>query len=220
MLHMEKSPMGGEDATVNEGVTNELAPGAQISRYAFENLLGSVASSLCQQHKRRISLIFNPRKPEGSLCGSGIEHLKLPSDINFLGPIACENCKQLIFVDLSSTEISAIRGSTFSHCVNLAHIWFPPKLRRIGKEAFMFCNSLREVHTPPALQYIAHRAFFDCGQLTQFRKMSKPTTWRGPYAESNTFALCANFKRPKWIHILPSDGEDSDVFDDERKPCF
>ena len=86
-------------------------------------------------------------------------HLKLPSDINFLAPLACENCKQLVFVDLSSTLINAILGSTFSRCVNLAHIWFPPKLRRIGKEGFMFCTALQEVHTPPALQYIAHKAF-------------------------------------------------------------
>ena len=134
--------------------------------------------------------------PEASFCGSGIEQLKLPLDFNFLGPIACKNCKRLAFVDLSSTEIIAIWGSTFSHCVNLVHIWFPLKLRRVGKEAFMFCTSLQEVYTPPASQYIAHRAFFDCEQLTQLIKLDDKATWRGPYVESNAFALCAKFRRP------------------------
>ena len=101
--------------------------------------------------------------------------------------VSSENCKRLTLVDLSSTETIAIWGSTFSQCVNLVHIWFPTKLRRIGKEAFMSCASLQEVYTPPALQYIAHRAFFDCEQLTQLIKMDDKTTWRGPYAESNTF---------------------------------
>ena len=69
-------------------------------------------------------------------------------------------------------------------------IWFPRKLRRIGKEAFLLCSSLQEVRTPPALLYIAHRAFFDCEQLIQLIKMEEKATWRGPYAESNPFDLC------------------------------
>ena len=156
----------------------------------------------------------------GSFSSSGLEYLKLPSDVNFLGPLACENCKRLAFVDLSSTSIDAIWGSTFSHCVNLERIWLPTyKMRNIRKEAFMFCNALIEVHIPPTLQYIAHSAFFDCGQLTRFTQVSKPTTWRGPYAESNSFALCSRFAIPRWINLLPPDGEDSDGYD-EQKPLF
>ena len=79
----------------------------------------------------------------------------------------------------------------------------------------MFCASLQEVYTPPALQRTAHRAFFDCEQLTQLIKVDDKTTWRGPYAENNTFALCAKFRRPTWINMLPPDGDDSDAFDEE-----
>ena len=86
----------------------------------------------------------------------------------------------------------------------------------MGKEAFMFCTALKEIHIPPTLQYIAHRAFFDCGQLTQFTQMSKPTIWRGPYAESNTFALRTHFAIPKWINLLPPGGEDSDTYDGQN----
>ena len=103
----------------NEKATNELAPGAQISPYAFESCL---ALSTANFEQIGASSVFRRYIPEGSFCGSGTEQLKLPSNFNFLGPIACENCKRLVLVDLSSTEIIAIWGSTFSHCVNLAQI--------------------------------------------------------------------------------------------------
>ena len=193
-----------------EEATNLLAPDAQISPYAFESCLALSQVSF-EQAGARASLMAR-YIPEGSFCGSGLEQLKLPGDFNFVGPIACENCKRLRLVDLTGTKITAIWGSTFSHCVNLVQIWFPRKLRRIGKEAFLLCSSLQEVYTPPALLYIAHRAFFDCEQLTQFTKMEEKITWRGPYAESNTFALCAKFHTPEWINMLPPDGEDSQAF--------
>ena len=106
--------------------------------------------------------------PEGSFCGSGIEQLRLPADFNFVGPIACENCKRLRIVDLTGTDIAAIWGSTFSHCAHLAQIWFPRKLRRIGQEAFLLCSSLQEVDTPPALLYIAAR--MNLGRIEIFAK--------------------------------------------------
>ena len=61
----------------------------------------------------------------------------------------------------------------------------------------MFCNALIEVDIPPTLRYIAHRAFFDCGQLTRFTLTGKRTTWRGPYAESNSFDLRSPFAIPE-----------------------
>ena len=35
----------------------------------------------------------------------GLESLRLPPDFNFIGPMACENCKRLIEVDLMCTDI-------------------------------------------------------------------------------------------------------------------
>ena len=37
---------------------------------------------------------------------AGIESLRLPPDFNFIGPMACENCKRLVQVDLMCTDIS------------------------------------------------------------------------------------------------------------------
>ena len=47
----------------------------------------------------------------------GLSNLTLPPEISLLGPLACDNCKLLVFVDLSSTPITEIREYTFSRCV-------------------------------------------------------------------------------------------------------
>ena len=70
---------------VNEGETNELAPGAQISPYVFESCitLSQVDFAQIAPPARETSGQSGPSvprgMPEGSLCGSGIEYLKLPA---------------------------------------------------------------------------------------------------------------------------------------------
>ena len=197
---------------VGDDATNALAPGAQISPYAFESCLALTTMEFempSDAHTRAL--------PEGSFCGSGIESLRLPPDFNFMGPMACENCKRLVQVDLICTDIRAIWGSTFSYCVNLVDVWLPPKLRRIGKEAFLCCASLREVKIPPRLHYLANRAFCGCEQLTQVVKLDDTATWRGLYAENNAFLLCDKFTRPSRIKLLPPGDVDSDAFDEELR---
>ena len=66
--------------------------------------------------------------PEGCFLGSGIEHLELTADFNFVGPATCENCKRLQRVDLFGTDITAIWGSTFAHCSHLEQICFPQSI--------------------------------------------------------------------------------------------
>ena len=124
-----------------DNAINLLAPQAQISPYAFESCLAlsQVTFEQAEAHASKCTRYL----PEGSFCASGIEQLKLPADFNFVGPIACENCKRLRIVDLIGTDITAIWEPTFSHCALLAQIWFPRKLRRIGEEAFLLCSSLQ-----------------------------------------------------------------------------
>ena len=85
--------------------------------------------------------------------------LKLPSDISLLGPLACDNCKLLAFVDLPSTPITETREYTFSSCVRLQHLWLPWTLQTIHVKTFMDCGILEEIEVPPTLSYIADRAF-------------------------------------------------------------
>ena len=76
----------------------------------------------------------------------------LPSDFHNIGPRACENCKQLVEVNLMCTEVTALHKSTFAQCVAMTDIWLPPRLTQIGKEVFLNCIALREVVVPTELQ--------------------------------------------------------------------
>ena len=142
---------------LGKGATNALAPGAQIAPFAFESCLALTTVEFVMSQDDRTRAL-----PDGRFCGAGIESLRLPPDFHFLGPMACENCKRLIEVDLMCTDITAIWGSTFSYCVALVDVWLPPRTRRIGKEAFLCCTSLRELVVPSNLQYLGVRAF--CGK--------------------------------------------------------
>ena len=50
----------------------------------------------------------------------------------------------------------------------MTHIWLPPRLTQIGKEAFLSCIALQEVVIPTELQEIGIRAFCGCEQLRCF----------------------------------------------------
>ena len=143
---------------------------------ALVELGQSMASSLLQEI------------PQGCFGSSGLRDLKLPPDISLLGPLACDNCKFLAFVDLSGTPITEIREYTFSYCVRLQLLWLPKTLHTIQVtihvKAFMGCAILQEIEVPPTLRYIANKAFLDCTWLTGLTLMpGERTTWRGPYAE-------------------------------------
>ena len=113
------------------------------------------------------------------------------------------------------TEITAIWGSTFAHCVPLVDIWLPPKLQRIGKEAFLCCTSLRELVIPTELRYLGIRAFCGCDQLALFTLLDIDDSAKGIRAEDNAFLMCDNFARESWIELLPPRDPDSDAFDEE-----
>ena len=191
--------------------TNTLAPGAHLGRFAFESCLTltSIAFAMDQTSKPRTL-------PDGSFCGAGIESLCLPSDFHSIGPRACENCKRLVEVNLMCTEVTALLNYTFAHCVALTDIW----LTRIGKEVFLSCIALREVVIPTELQDIGVRAFCGCEQLRRFTPLDWGESDKTIQAEHNAFLLCDNFERASWVELLPSEGPDSDAFDEELHTEF
>ena len=186
---------------VSEEAANELAPRTQISPYAFESCLAlaTVNFAVSKDPPSRAHASLK------SLCGSRIEHLQLPPDFNFLGPMACENCKHLVHVDLMRRYQFHMGVHFFVLRAPCGHLATAKVFRRIGKEAFLSCASLREVYIPPALHYFAHRALFGREQLTRLIKIDEPSTWRGPYAESNAFMLRERFRCPSWIKMLSPD---------------
>ena len=190
--------------------SNVLAPGAQLGRYAFESCLTltSITFAMDQTNKARAL-------PEGAFCGAGLETLCLPSDFHNIGPRACENCKRLVEVNLMCTDITALLKSTFAQCVAMTHIWLPPRLTQIGKEAFLSCIALQEVVIPTELQEIGIRAFCGREQLRCFTPLDLGETDQHVQAEHNAFLLCDNFEQPSWVELLPTEGPDSDAFDEE-----
>ena len=188
---------------------NDLAPGAQLGRFAFESCL----IVMDKTNKPRTL-------PDGSFCGAGLESLCLPCDFHHIGPKACENCKRLVEVNLMCTEITVILSSTFAHCVALTDIWLPPRLQRIGKEAFLRCISLCELVTPTELHYIGIRAFCGCEQLVRFTPLDWGEGERTVQAEHNAFLMCDNFERASWVELLSPREPDSDAFDEELHTEF
>ena len=200
--------VGSQSATANQ-----LAPQAQFRPRAFEKC--SALRELSFEKTEYDPANLNRCIPECCFLEAGIASLRLPADFNWIGPAACELCKQLQVVDLSRTEISEILGSTFAHCSQLERLSLASKLRRIGQEAFLNSSSLREVHAPPALLYVARRAFAGCTQLCAFHKPDARITWRGTYAESSAFDKCGQFKVPRWIHLLPKRSHRNEEWTDD-----
>ena len=97
----------------------------------------------------------------------------------------------------------------------MADIWLPPRLTQIGKEVFLNCIALREVVIPTELQDIGIRAFCGCEQLRRFTLLDWGEIDKNIQAEHNAFLMCDNFERPPWVELLPSEGPDSDAFDEE-----
>ena len=134
----------------------QTAEEAQLGRHAFESCLTLTSITFARDHTNK------PRAlPEGAFCGAGIEQLCLAGDFYNIGPRACENCKGLVEVNLTCTEITALLHSTFAHCVALNCIWLPPRLTQICKEVFLDCVALQEVVIPTELCDIGIRAFWD-----------------------------------------------------------
>ena len=91
----------------------------------------------------------------------------------------------------------------------------PPRLTQIGKEAFLSCIALQEVVIPTELQEIGIRAFCGCEQLRVFTLLDLGENDQHVQAEHDAFLLCDNFEQPLWVELLPTEGPDSDAFDEE-----
>ena len=131
---------------------NTLVASTQLAPYLFKNCTNLSRITILQDGKDTDRLISaQPRElSQGCFSSSGLHDLKLTLDFDCLGMHACENCKLLAFVDLSSTSIAAIQESTFAHCSKLQNIWLP--------------NMLRAIHAQPLGSGSPTNAFVCCQQ--------------------------------------------------------
>ena len=138
-----------------------------------------------------------------------LRHVWVEEGINTIGASAWQSCQQLQIVKLPPSVV-CLQDGAFQGCYALMDVLVPGCIR-FGRRVFKECCSLYHVGTTEkATNQLAPKA--QISPYTQFTKMEEKTTWRGPYAESNTFALCAKFHTPEWLNTLPPDGEDNQTF--------
>ena len=115
VTRLVKSQPQGVSKSVGESLLNaarSVSSGAQIAPFAFESCLALTTIEFVMSSDDRSRAL-----PDGSFCRAGIESLRLPPDFNFIGPMACENCKQLVEVDLMCPDITAIWAAPPFHIV-------------------------------------------------------------------------------------------------------
>lgn len=81
-----------------------------------------------------------------------------------LSRIVCRECNDLVYADLSDTNIQVISTEDFSSCGHLFKIFFPSTLTRIEDRAFENCP-IHEMSLPESLEYIGVSAFDRCSNL-------------------------------------------------------
>ena len=65
---------------------------------------------------------------------------------------------------------------------------------------------------PSDFHNIGPRACENCKRLVEVNLMSTDIT---ALPEHNAFLLCDNFEQPSWVELLPTEGPDSDAFDED-----
>ena len=90
----------------------------------------------------------------------GVDELKFPALINFIGERAFLMCKNLKFVDFSnSINLKILPTNCFGRCMNLESVILPPKLLQIDDHCFYKCHKLDNVVIPEKVRSIKDGAF-------------------------------------------------------------
>ena len=111
---------------VSVGGINKLAPQAELMAQAFQKCTAL-------QHIDMERTEYSPARPtrilpERCFFEAGLTSLSLPRDFTWIGPAACEGCRQLQRVDLSHSWVTEIMGAAFAYCKSLQHLLLPPNL--------------------------------------------------------------------------------------------
>ena len=119
-----------------------------------------------------------------------------------LTSIYCEECENLIFVDLSKNEkITKIQDDAFSGCYELETIILPKSLESIGEGAFGFTN-LKSIDIPNNVKRIGEGAFYEC-EIKEFK--GKFASSDGCCLLDNETLVALRTKRDIVTYRLPED---------------
>ena len=99
------------------------------------------------------------------------------------------NCKSLIEVDLSATNLKTISKGAFRNCINLSKITLPETIVNIDNLAFSHCFSLTNITLPENLEFIGKEAFNNCYKITTLTIPNKVSK-----IEESAFEVNENYK--------------------------
>ena len=103
---------------------------------------------------------------EAAFMFNSIEHISFPNTLEIVGKQAFNYSKNLMDIDLSSTNVSVINENAFSNSLNINYVSFPNTLTKIDEEAFLNDESLISINLPNSVNFIGKDAFRDCEDVS------------------------------------------------------
>ena len=104
------------------------------------------------------------RIEEHALYNCGIESLRIPALVEYIGEAAFSGCSSLESCTLPD-GIDIIRPYTFEGCRSLSNLTLPPSLVRIENRAF-YNSGIEFLQIPAGVNHIGNGAFEGCGALS------------------------------------------------------
>ena len=95
-----------------------------------------------------------------------------------------------VALDLSRTDMTAIKDNAFNANKNLANVKLPSTITTIGTAAFTSCVNLRSINFPSSITVINEEAFKSCTMLSSANLQQTKITEINP----QTFYDCSNLK--------------------------
>lgn len=86
----------------------------------------------------------------------------VPTSVHELGN-GFASSSELVYVDLSKTQIETIYHDTFKNSINLKKVILPPTIKSIHNDAFNGCYNLSEINLPDSIEYIGCSCFANSG---------------------------------------------------------
>ena len=126
--------------------------GVEIEGYASEKLIDTLYVPDTIKGKSVIGI------GEKAFSGMGIELIRLPQTIKYIGKDAFYGCKSLEVVNLPD-QIESLGEEAFYDCENLQCVAIPRKVKCISKSCFRNCKNLSKVVLNDGLEIIESYAF-------------------------------------------------------------
>lgn len=148
---------------------------------------------------------------------TGLEEIKVSSNLEEAGRFAFSDNKELRSCDLSGTKLAIIEFYTFSGCSKLSEVLLPDTLEDIRGGAFAYCEALTEITLPESLCIIEQYAFIDTGlswivipdrvEEIGYSAFGYHTDGYGGFEADNNFTIVGSYGSAAQIYAKDNDSE-------------